>query len=304
MTPGEAKAIAKTAFIFAVPLVVNYVRMYRETIDPSSPCRSGGFGHWVHRRTTTTTETDRATAHATSLHSSAWVDLRSQPWVFSVPAGEAGRPYIVRTTDLWDFVVHAAPIGDHHGRVLLASSAWMGEVPTGVDRVVRGESDFVRTEIWLRTHEAGDPAQVRSVQQEFVLIPLCALTEKAPPIAAPPIEWWPTRGDVTATDEFWSVANAALGLTLPHSQDRVVLERIAEIGVTAGGPWDPGRFHALELEAIEEGFDDAVTGLMRAAATVGDAAELHRSRADTDRDYYGRALGALRHWPGNRADSG
>jgi len=304
VTPAEAKTIAASAYVFVAPLVTSYAAMYREAIDPSSPLYSGGFGHWLHHRTATTRESGLAAAHSTSLHSSAWLDLRSEPWVFSMSSMEAGWAYVVRTTDLWGFVVDEAPDGDDHGRVLLASPAWVGEVPADVDRVVRGESDFVRSEIWIRMPEAGDLVQVRSIQDEFQLAPQSALAGVAPPDAAPPIEWWPVQGDAMTSYELWSVANFALTLLTPHEQDRAMLERVAEIGVAAGRRWDPALFDDQVREAIGEGIDDAITELMRASATVDDSGELHRSRADTDRDYFGRALGALRHGPRRMSSAG
>ena len=293
VTPADAKAIATSAYIFLAPLVTNYAAMHREAIDPSSPLYSGGFGQWLHHRTATTRETNCASTHSTWLHSSAWTDLRSEPWVFSIPPTQSGRAYEVRTSDLWGFTVDEPLTGDDHGRVLLASPAWIGQIPDGVSRAVRGESDFLRSEIRIRMPEAGDLPQVRSIQQQYVLTPLSAVVEVAPAPTVAPIGWWPVRGDAAIADEFWAAANFALTLTTPHEQDRAILDRIAEIGVVAGQRWDPTRFDDQVVDAMDEGIDDAITKLMRATTTLDDIDELHRSRATTDRDYFGRALGAL-----------
>ena len=48
-TPEAAHAIARAAYIFLYPLVVNYGAAYQLAIDPTSG--SGGFGRWHRRRT-------------------------------------------------------------------------------------------------------------------------------------------------------------------------------------------------------------------------------------------------------------
>ncbi|MBW1852489.1 MAG: hypothetical protein JRJ15_13910 [Deltaproteobacteria bacterium] len=46
VTPDEAKAIAKEAYIFNYPLVMYYRTMYLQAIDTKSKSYNGGFGKW------------------------------------------------------------------------------------------------------------------------------------------------------------------------------------------------------------------------------------------------------------------
>ena len=48
VTPDEARAIAKEAYIFNYPLVMMYRTMYLQAIDTQSKSYSGGFGMWLH----------------------------------------------------------------------------------------------------------------------------------------------------------------------------------------------------------------------------------------------------------------
>ena len=290
LTPAEAKAIATSAYIFLTPLVLNYVDMYDEAIAPSSR-RHRGFGRWLHRRTSPPPESDLAATSSTWLHSSAWLDLRPEPWVVAAPTMEAGRACTLQTTDLWGFVVDEATDGHGADRVLVAAPGWMGGVGSGIDRVARGESSFVRTEIW--TFEPRELSDLHHLQRGAELTPLSGLRGVAAPVAGPPVEWWPVDWDVTSDNRFWWAGNFALRLTTPNEQDRSMYERIGKIGIGDGRQWEASQFDDPVLEAIGEGMDDAITELMRASATVADARLLTRSRADTDRDYFGRALGAL-----------
>jgi hypothetical protein len=102
---------------------------------------------------------------------------------------------------------------------------------------------------------------------------------------------------VETTDEFWACANFALGLTTPNPQDESVLERIAEIGVNAGGHWDASMFRDEVAEAIRAGMDDALSDLMEAASQWVDHDPRHRCRAAMDSDCFGRAVRSLQRIP-------
>jgi hypothetical protein len=52
VTPKEARAIAKEAYIFNYSLVMMYRTMYIQAIDTESESYRGGFGKWLHLGTT------------------------------------------------------------------------------------------------------------------------------------------------------------------------------------------------------------------------------------------------------------
>lgn len=268
--------------------------MYVGAIDPFSRSDGGGFGRWLHHLNAPLFERDVAALHTTTLYSSAWVDVRAEPWLARFPNIDADWAHCSHTSDLWGFVIdQIAPGDDARGSVLLTSPTWVGEVPGDADRVVRGDSAFVRTESCIQIHDPGDPALVRSIQQQYALEPLSAHEGHSPPTPTRPLRWLAYRSEDEIGEEFWSLANFALSLTAPHLQDREIFDRIAGIGVVAGQPWNASSFSPDVVEAIGDGMDDALSKLMRAAAGVVDPGRLHRSRVDTDRDYFSRALGSL-----------
>jgi hypothetical protein len=85
ITPDEAKAIAKEAYIFNYPLVMMYRTMYLQAIDTKSKSYSGGFGKWLHLGTSSPKDTDIVSPNNDTPYSYAWVDLRSEPWVLTLP---------------------------------------------------------------------------------------------------------------------------------------------------------------------------------------------------------------------------
>ena len=295
MTPAEAKALARSAYIFVYPLVVGYGEMFSAVIDTSSDSLTGGFGSWLHERHAAPNKSDAGGSNTTFLYSSTWVDTRPEPWILQLPAIDADWFHAGCISDLWGFAIdEIAPERDALGSVMVSSLVWDGEVPDDIDRVVRGDSAFTHLEFTVRMPDTADPARVGRIERGYLLDPLSTYLGRPAPAPAPNVRWQLFHSGSETGDEFWSLANFALSLTTPHSQDREMLARIARIGVVAGQPWAGSWFSPDVAEAIGDGMDDAVSDLMRAAAEASDPAFWVRSRIDTDRDYFNRALGSLR----------
>jgi hypothetical protein len=278
------------------PLVINYGRMYMQAVDTSSPSYSGGFGTWLDLGGANDNGPDTVAPSSGATSWSAWLDLRSEPWVWTVPKTEPARSSTSRLLDPWGFVVDEVGSFDnrHADRmILLTSPTWIGEVPPGIDRVVHGESAFLRllTRIDQETGPDDDPSG--NIREQQALERLSAHLGRYVPAPTSEISWWPWLAGDETTDAFWSCASFALALIESHPDDAVVVDRIAQIGVAAGQPWDPASLGAEMAEGIGIGMDDALSELMRAAAHPIDPSLLHLSRAGTDRDYFSRALGAL-----------
>ncbi len=105
LTADEARSIAKEAYIFNYPLVMMYRTMYLQAIDPQSKSYSGGFGQWLHLGTSSPKDTDIVSPNNDTPYSYAWVDLRAEPWVLTMPKIEAKRFYTSQWDDLWGFVL-------------------------------------------------------------------------------------------------------------------------------------------------------------------------------------------------------
>ena len=112
VTPEQARAIARTAYIVTYPLVMYYRTMYVQSIDPSSPSYAGGYGRWLHLGVSSPEDTDIVTPNNDTPYSYAWADLRAEPYVLTLPPCEGERYYTSQWNDLWGFVL------DNPGSVL------------------------------------------------------------------------------------------------------------------------------------------------------------------------------------------
>jgi hypothetical protein len=186
--PDEAKAIAKEAYVFAYPLVMMYRTMYLQAIDTKSKSYSGGFGKWLHLGTSSPKDTDIVSPNNDTPYSYAWVDLRSEPWVLTLPKIEENRFYTSQWDDLWGFVLDnpgSVEDGNDGVRVLLASPTWHGELPRGVKRVIQGDSSFLGTLTRTQLIDPKDLPNVKKIQSEYKLQPLSAYLGEPAPEPAP-----------------------------------------------------------------------------------------------------------------------
>jgi hypothetical protein len=296
LTPEEARAIAKEAYIFNYPLVMMYRTMYLQAIDTTSKSYSGGFGKWLHLGTSSPKDNDIVSPNNDTPYSYAWVDLRAEPWVVTLPKIEKSRFYTSQWDDLWGFVLDnpgSVEDGNDGVTVLLASPTWKGELPKGVKRVIQGDSSFLGTLTRTQLIDPKDLPNVKKIQSEYKLQPLSTYLGKPAPEPAPAIEWMPWKDGVETTDEFWAYVNFLLPLTTPNPQDKAVQDRMAKIGLVPGKAWDSSALGKDVSAAIAEGMKDALAELKKGSTHITDPSLFFRSRKDLDKDYFNRALGVM-----------
>lgn len=293
ITPDEARKIAKDAYIFSYPMVMMYRSMYQQALDSKSGV---GLGKWLHLGTSTPKDTTIVSPNNDSPYSYAWVDLRAEPWVVTLPKIEDKRFYTSQWDDLWGFVLdNPGSVEDGNGgvSVLLASPSWKGDLPKGVKRVIQGESDFLGSLTRTQLLGADDLPNVQKIQMEYKLQPLSAFLGKDAPKAAPRIDWiaW-KEGDET-TDRFWEHASFLLPFTTPNETDKKTLADMARIGLESGKTLDPSKLDKDMQAALAAGQKDAIDQLKKESTTFTDPSKFFRSRKDAKDDYDNRALGVF-----------
>jgi hypothetical protein len=289
VTPEEARAIAKDAYLFTFPLVMNYRTMYMQALDPKSGV---GLGNWLHLGMSTPADKTIVSPNNDTPYSYAWLDVRAEPWVLTMPPIEKNRFYTSQWDDLWAFVLgNAGSVDDGNGgeKILLAAPTWNGKLPAGVDRVIKGETSILGSLTRTQTFGFDDLPNVEKIQQQYKLQPLSAYLGKAAPKAAPAVKWMPWVEGSDATEAFWDYANFALSFSTPNSADKKMLARIARIGVAPGADWNPGDMK----DAIQAGQKDAIKALVDQSSKTKEVASLFGPRSQIKTDYWGRAEGVF-----------
>ncbi|MCA1401952.1 DUF1254 domain-containing protein, partial [Bradyrhizobium sp. BRP56] len=166
--PGffKAKDIAEAGFIYGLPMVMAYGVMNEYAVDKSSGQYKAPFNTLFNEaRVFTYEDTAVITPNSDTPYSFAWLDLRAEPLVFSVPAIDPKRYYSLQLNDLntYNFgYVGSRATGSDAGSYLVAGPRWTGTTPAGIKRVFRSTSDFC---LALFRTQLFDPADIEAVKK-------------------------------------------------------------------------------------------------------------------------------------------
>lgn len=288
--PQAARSLAKAAYIFTYPLVMNYRTMFMQAIDGDK-----AMGRWLHLGLSSPADTDIVTPNNDTPYSYAWVDLRAEPWVLTIPKIEKERFYTSQWDDYWGYVLdNPGSVNDGNDglSVLLASPSWEGPLPKGVERVIQGETEFLGT--LTRTQIIGgqeDLWKVKAIQESYKLEPLSSFAETPTPKPAPAITWpkW-AEGDETK-EVYWTYVSFLLPFVNLNPDDQAMYEALAKLGIESGSRWDPATMEPALLEAIQKGLEDGRAEMKKLSEGGIDAAKFFGTRKRVGKNYMDRALG-------------
>jgi hypothetical protein len=241
MNDKDLDSLAAEAWIFGYPLVLMDVSRQVMTTQGAPP---NSFDHM--RAFPDHTFTDVVTPNADTLYSSAWLDLRDEPIVLSLPE-MTGRYHMMPMLSGWTDVF-AAPgsrtTGEDGGEFAICPPGWEGDLPAGVTRI-DAPTSMVR--VIGRTSASGtkDYLAVHALQNNYLLTPLSEFTEHAaPPRPVTPLS---TTTDASAPVDqvarmdgptFFSRLASLLADNPPTPPDQTFVDSLAALGIRPGLPLD------------------------------------------------------------------
>jgi len=268
--PGiaETKAIAEEAFIYGLPIVMNYAVMNEFVIDKNSGQYKGPF-NMISNEALVFTYKDTAvvTPNSDTPYSMLWLDLRTEPMVISVAAVDKARYYSVQLIDgnAYNYgYIGSRATGSEAGDYLVVGPDWKGETPAGIRQVFQSTTPFGLTIFRTQLFNADDMPNVVKVQAGYKAQPLSAFLKQPAPPAAPAIDFLPaTTAGIKAN--FYEYLDAALEFVPETPDTKDLRSRLASIGI------GPGKTFALKdlsaehkaaiLLAMKEGDDKVETYL-------------------------------------------
>jgi len=261
VTPEEARAIARDAYIYGFPMVMNYKTLYNYAIDTSNPEYKGPFNQ-VSCDARLFTPEDKAvvTPNADTPYCMFWIDLRAEPMILSVPEMEPDRYYSFQLVDLYTYnfaYVGTLTTGNGAGTFLIAGPDWKGKKPKGVTGVIRSETDYIFVIVRTQLFGPDDLARVKEIQDAYHLQPLSAfLGTQAPP--ARPSPKFPAWAEGAQFDErFFSYLDFMMSLLgRPGPGEEELWDRLARLGIGPGNTFDFAALPADIQEALKAGRDE------------------------------------------------
>jgi hypothetical protein len=256
ITPAETKAIAEEGFIYGLPIVMNYAVMYEYAVDKSNPEFKAPFNQIKNEaRVFTYKDTAIVTPNSDTPYSFAWLDLRAEPIVLSVPAVEKGRYYAIQLEDGNTFnfgYIGSRATGNQAGDYMVAGPDWKGETPQGIKKMFHSTTQFAVAGYRTQLFGPEDMPNVVKVQSGYKVQPLSAFLKQPAPPAAPKINF-PKINKELAKTGFFDYLDFSLKFAPPGPEEKEIREKLARLGIGAGKDFD---FKALSPEqkaAVVEG---------------------------------------------------
>jgi hypothetical protein len=295
ISPSEARAIAKEAYIYAYPMVDSYRVQYTYFVDRQNPEYKGPWNQ-IHNvaRVYTPADTAIQTPNSDTPFSFIGMDLRTEPLVLTVPNIETNRYFSIQLIDAYTFnfdYVGSRTTGNDGGSFLVAGPTWSGEIPKGVQKVFRSDTSLAFAQYRTQLFNPGDIDNVKRVQAGYKVQPLSEFLGQAAPKPAPAIEFMKplTPGSQRTSPEVFNVLNFMLQFCPTHPSETALMARFAKIGIGAGKNFDVTKLSPEMKTAIEQGMADA----------WAEFAEFKRTKADTGEVTSGDVFGTRQYLKNN-----
>lgn len=265
LTTDEVRQTAEEAFLYGLPIVMNYAVMYEFAVDSKSSQFKAPFNQIKSlHHVATYKDTAVITPNSDTPYSTLWLDLRAEPVVISVPAVPKERYYALQLIDgnTYNYgYVGTRSTGPDAGDFMVVGPDWNGQTPPGIKKVFRSSTPFSLALFRTQLFHPKDMPNVEKVQAGYKVQPVSSYLKQPAPAAAPKIDFLPASSE-KVKQNFFEYLDFALQFVPPSSEDNAVRTRLARIGIGAGKTFsfkDLSPEHkAAVLEGMKAG-DEKVT---------------------------------------------
>ena len=257
LTPKEAQQIAKEAYIYGFPLVLNYKTMYNYAVDKKSPDYKGDFNDlWCSANVYTPQDRAVVTPNSDTPYCMTWVDLRTEPLVFTIPEIAKERFYEVQLIDLYthnfDYMSTIAT-GNVPGKYLLAGADYKGKVPKGIKKIILSETELFFTIHRTQLFNPSDIANVKKIQDAYRIEPLSTYLGTEAPLSAHAIDFPQWNEGAQFSVESLNYLDFMLSLVKTHQEEQTLMEKFAKLNLGTEDKFDIKEFSPEIQKAIEKG---------------------------------------------------
>ena len=244
----------------------NYRTMYVQAIDRSAPGYRAPFNQLHHTTELLGPEfTDVVRPNNDTMYSFAWLDLRAQPIVITVPKVE-NRYYSVQLVDMFTHnfgYIGTRATGGEAGSFVVAGPEWRGSQPSAAKGVFRSESGFAYCIIRTEARGPNDVDDVRRIQKGYSLTPMNVFMGHQNEPAAAGITFPIYDPERVKSAAFIDLLNFLLSQVSAPSE-AALMERFSRIGIRAGAISASMDLEPEMRKAIDAGVGQAIIAIQRA----------------------------------------
>ena len=258
VSAADAQAIATEAYIYFYPLVtMDVTRKQSTNVATAEGVRAPAntFANVAAYPTADMRVVVRP--NFDTLYSSAWLDLKAEPMVVSVP-DTGDRYYLLPMLDMWSDVF-ASPgwrtTGTKAGNFLVTPPGWTGTVPADMERIKAPTPN-----LWIigrtKTDGPSDYKAVHKIQDGFRITPLSQWGKAPKPVVGtvdPSIDMKTApklQVDTMAADKYFTYAVELMREQPPHITDEPTLARMRRIGIDPDKAFDFAKLDSTVQNAL------------------------------------------------------
>ncbi|WP_170235835.1 DUF1254 domain-containing protein [Colwellia demingiae] len=207
-----------------------------------------------------------------TLYTSAWIDLSQGPLILSMPAtGE--RYYVLPFMDAWTNVFErrgTSTTGNEAQEIAVVGPDFTGELPSGIDSVVKSPTDMVWMIGRIQSNSKFDVVNVANIQADMALTPLAlwktgerykgvtnSLSEDK---SIDPMK----IVDAMDAQTFFSKMNTLMEQQSPASVDSDELAKFAHLNIVAGANFQKDNLGFIQQWAVEKALPLTIEKLLQA----------------------------------------
>lgn len=258
---ADARALARQAYLYGFPVVELYKTLYSEALDEQNPNFKAPLNQIGNTaRLHSPRDVGYPTANLDTAPSYAWMDLRAEALVLTLPPIEDERYYSVQLVDIYTHnfaYLGTRTTGNQGGVFLIVGPYWQGDVPSSVDQVIRSESNIVYARYHTQLRGDADLLRVRQIQQGYTLRPLSNYLGNSVIPSAPPIDWPQPAIDSSDSPALFRFLNFMLGFSAQHPSEAQLMSDFSRISVGRGLTFNESRLSASQLKSLQTGIANA-----------------------------------------------
>ncbi|NCA85772.1 MAG: DUF1254 domain-containing protein [Clostridia bacterium] len=297
-------AIAKEAYIYGFPMVDNYRVQYSYYVDSTNSEFKAPWNHLTNIASVfTPADIAIQTPNSDTPYSFAGLDLRAEPIVLTLPAVDENRYYSIQFVDAYTFnfdYLGTRTSGSKAGKYLVAGPNWNGEVPEGINRVVKSETEFINLLYRTQLFNPADIDNVKKIQAQYTIEPLSSFLNAEAPAAVAKVDFIkPLTPEAQKSSlDFFRVMNFLMQFSPTNPTETELIGRFAKIGISAGKDFDVDKLSPEQKAAFEKGISEAWSvdfAKLMQKVNAGEVAsgDVFGSREYLDNNYLYRMAGAV-----------
>jgi hypothetical protein len=254
LTGCANSSIVRKAYVYGYPLVTMDLTRQQETNVREPDDAHAPMGQLIKLRSYPAVDNHTAAApNADTLYTMVWLDVSTEPWVFSIP-DMGDRFYIMPMLSGYNevfFVAGTRATGGRAQKYVVTGPGWSGTLPAGLTQV---KSPTALVWILGRVYCTGTPEDyqaVHALQDQFSSVPLSSYGKPYTPPPGVVDEKLDMKTAVRkqvngmSVEEFFTCLARLLKTNPPKPEDAAIVAEMAKIGIVPGEEVDRRKLPAL-----------------------------------------------------------